>query len=167
MGWRSVNGMFKLIINVLKLIIYISVIVMFITILDIFLKRVDFQYGGSSNQSDSALRTKCNGRWNDANVSPHSPKFASVLTNREKGEFLELLSVVTREMTANNVTYFLSDGSLIGSWRHHGFIPWDDDVDLFVDSKQRYKLLRVSETCVGLFIHLFINSFFFYLFTHI
>ena len=32
----------------------------------------------------------------------------------------------------NNVTYFMYGGTLIGSYRHHGMVPWDDDVDVAV-----------------------------------
>ena len=46
---------------------------------------------------------------------------------------LDIVAVLDRVLTEANITYFMYGGTLIGSWRHHGLIPWDDDVDVAVD----------------------------------
>lgn len=34
--------------------------------------------------------------------------------------------------TLNDIKYFLAYGTLIGSIRHRGFVPWDDDMDIWM-----------------------------------
>lgn len=46
----------------------------------------------------------------------------------------------------NNLTYFMYAGSLLGSIRHNGFIPWDDDLDVVMlrDDFEKFKSLYSS-----------------------
>ena len=43
---------------------------------------------------------------------------------------LRILKDIDRVCRELGVTYFLDSGSVLGAFRHGGFIPWDDDIDL-------------------------------------
>lgn len=43
----------------------------------------------------------------------------------------------------NNIDYYLLGGSAIGAIRHHGFIPWDDDLDIIMDANNYDRFISV------------------------
>jgi lipopolysaccharide cholinephosphotransferase len=45
---------------------------------------------------------------------------------------LGMLDVFDAFCRANKITYYLAEGTLLGAIRHHGFIPWDDDIDTYM-----------------------------------
>lgn len=49
-----------------------------------------------------------------------------------QGRELAILDFFIAFCKENNLVYFADGGTLIGAVRHQGFIPWDDDIDVFM-----------------------------------
>lgn len=76
-------------------------------------------------------------------------------------KMLEILKVLDRLCNENGLRYFLAGGTCLGALRHEGFIPWDDDLDVYMPREDyetlwtkfgagkliegKYKLCRTSE----------------------
>lgn len=58
---------------------------------------------------------------------------------------LDLMAEFDRVCKKNGLTYFVDGGTLLGTIRHKGFIPWDDDVDLVMLREEYEKLVKVAD----------------------
>ena len=55
---------------------------------------------------------------------------------------LELLRELDRVCELIGVPYYLAAGTALGALRHGGFIPWDDDIDVFMHWRDTDKLMQ-------------------------
>jgi len=49
-----------------------------------------------------------------------------------QNKILEVMKFIDGVCRANGITYFIMGGTALGAVRHGGFIPWDDDLDIFM-----------------------------------
>ena len=57
---------------------------------------------------------------------------------------LNMLVKLTKYLDENNISYYLCGGTLLGAIRHKGFIPWDDDIDIFVPRPDYERLINIA-----------------------
>ena len=58
-------------------------------------------------------------------------------------KILEIVRYFDTFCKENNITYYLMGGSALGAMRHKGFIPWDDDLDVQMLSKDYQKFIKI------------------------
>lgn len=58
---------------------------------------------------------------------------------------LEILNDVDKACRENGIQYFAEWGTLLGAVRHHGFIPWDDDMDICMKRPDYNRFLQIAE----------------------
>lgn len=75
---------------------------------------------------------------------------------------LEVMDHFHKWCQNNEITYFITAGTLIGALRHKGFIPWDDDIDVVMlrqdyermlaeypnDGQYRLYAFETDESCI-------------------
>lgn len=60
-------------------------------------------------------------------------------------KMLSMLISVDKICRENKIKYWLSSGTCLGAYRHGGFIPWDDDVDIEMLEKDYKKFCSVMQ----------------------
>lgn len=54
---------------------------------------------------------------------------------------MDVLTAIDKYCTENGITYSLAGGTLLGAIRHKGYIPWDDDIDIYLYRDDYNKLI--------------------------
>ncbi|NTK00173.1 LicD family protein [Enterococcus faecium] len=68
--------------------------------------------------------------------------------NELQVKILEIYKGVKKVCEENDIRYFAIGGTCIGAIRHHGFIPWDDDLDIAMPRKDYEKFKKIAITCL-------------------
>lgn len=79
--------------------------------------------------------------------------FDLTISDIEYWEMLDLLGVFITTCESHGIQYMLYGGTLIGAYRHFGIIPWDDDIDVLVNSTHKGKLLKLLTRLNGYYLH--------------
>lgn len=54
-------------------------------------------------------------------------------------KILEVMKYIDQVCRANRIIYYIMGGTALGAVRHGGFIPWDDDLDIFMTPEEYAK----------------------------
>ncbi len=65
--------------------------------------------------------------------------------NKLQSNLFQLLKEINEICKENNISYFLAGGTALGTVRNHCFLPWDDDIDLYITRDNWNKLKQALE----------------------
>ena len=70
-------------------------------------------------------------------------KMTRMTLDEAKAEEKEILAYVDKFCQDYQIRYWVCGGTLLGTIRHKGFIPWDDDIDIFMPWQDYLKFIEL------------------------
>ncbi len=61
---------------------------------------------------------------------------------------LNMLKEFCEVCEKHNLRYYLAYGTLLGAIRHKGYIPWDDDIDVWMPRPDFERFLKIGQKCM-------------------
>ncbi len=61
-------------------------------------------------------------------------------------EEIKLYNIFADICEKHNIKHFFAYGNMLGAARHQGFIPWDDDIDVFVPREDYERFCKVAQS---------------------
>ena len=84
--------------------------------------------------------------YNNINIKPEERCGYYVTSDVKKlwSVELDLLEQLKKICTKHDINYFAAGGTLLGAVRHKGFIPWDDDIDIYMDAQDYERFCQIA-----------------------
>ena len=60
-------------------------------------------------------------------------------------KILETMKFIDKLCRENGIVYYIMGGTALGAIRHGGFIPWDDDLDIFMTPSEYERFKKIFE----------------------
>ncbi|MBQ3064009.1 MAG: LicD family protein, partial [Clostridia bacterium] len=69
----------------------------------------------------------------------------NIAVRQVQDKILETMKYIDKLCRENGIEYYIMGGTALGAIRHGGFIPWDDDLDIFMTPAEYAKFKAVFE----------------------
>ena len=118
-----------------------------------------FLYDASSPNKEVSVSHRTSERLNMEFPWLSYSEMPRALNREEYSDYLDLIETFASLMEAANVTYAIYFGTLMGSYRMHNMLPWDDDADFIVKFDDMWKVIDVIQQYSKLGTHRGLSSY--------